>query len=501
MDNENEISKFFLSSENVKDMKTIANDILNMGLDFKLSEKVSQKKMKEHDDLNFLSLEESIDNLPQLLEEFREKVIPYCTNFSSPNFMGFPDSGNSLGGLSGSLLSDLLQQNLINASFCAPVATIMEINVIQWLRKVLGYSTSDVHNIMEVGGIVTYGGTGSNSTAMLLARENKDGNTLELGVRNPRNYKVIVPKGIGHYSIASSLKWLGLGNNIIEVPTENYRYNLKKLREALINHSNEIMAVVAYAGDSRTMTIDNLSEVADLVKTLTPNVWLHCDACHGFSLAFSKKYKDRIKGIEKFDSISTDPHKVLGIPYCISVLLVKTPQSLNLIHSQSDLIMNENMALGQTTPFLGSKSWISLKLWLVAKHLGSEKIGAMVDKRIELTNYLQDLILKSSKLILLNRTDINSVMFMYIGDKHQEVSLSSVQNINNINKSIYDRLKDEGIYYLHQFPIIDNTETIYRGFELCPLRFMSGNPNLTIEELQKMVIEVENLGDRFVGES
>ncbi|VLI25253.1 Uncharacterised protein [Streptococcus pneumoniae] len=55
MDNENEISKFFLSSENVKDMKTIANDILNMGLDFKLSEKVSQKKMKEHDDLNFLS--------------------------------------------------------------------------------------------------------------------------------------------------------------------------------------------------------------------------------------------------------------------------------------------------------------------------------------------------------------------------------------------------------------------------------------------------------------
>lgn len=30
---------------------------------------------------------------------------------------------------------------------------------------------------------------------------------------------------------------------------------------------------------------------------------------------------------------------------------------------------------------------------------------------------------------------------------------------------------------------------------------MSGNPNLTIEELQKMVIEVENLGDRFVGES
>ena len=91
MDNENEISKFFLSSENVKDMKTIAHDILNMGLDFKLSEKVSQKKMKEHDDLNFLSLEESIDNLPQLLEEFREKVIPYCTNFSSPNFMGFPD--------------------------------------------------------------------------------------------------------------------------------------------------------------------------------------------------------------------------------------------------------------------------------------------------------------------------------------------------------------------------------------------------------------------------
>ena len=56
---------------------------------------------------------------------------------------------------------------------------------------------------------------------MLLARENHIKNTMKRGVRNPEKFKVVIPKGIGHYSIKSSLMWIGCGDNVIEVPTIN----------------------------------------------------------------------------------------------------------------------------------------------------------------------------------------------------------------------------------------------------------------------------------------
>jgi len=54
------------------------------------------------------------------------------------------------------------------------------------------------------------------------------------------------------------------------------------------------MAVVTYAGDSRTMTVDNLEGVYDTVKSQDERIWMHADACHGFSLAFSKALKHKI---------------------------------------------------------------------------------------------------------------------------------------------------------------------------------------------------------------
>ena len=105
------------------------------------------------------------------------------------------------------------------------------------------------------------------------------------------------------------------------------------------------MCVVAYAGDSRTMSIENLQEVYEIVKSEDKNIWLHADACHGFSLAFSEKLKNKIKGLELFDSISTDPHKVLMIPYTLSALLIKEPEKIKMISSTSDLIMQEHMHL------------------------------------------------------------------------------------------------------------------------------------------------------------
>lgn len=466
-------------------------EIVDMGLNFKLQENFREKHITENIIQNILKMPVNTTKLEDIIIFMKEEILPYCSNFGTEKFMGFPDAGNSIAGISGAVLSDFLQQNLINSSFCAPIATYMEIAVIKWLREIVGYKDTEVSNIWNVGGIITYGGTVSNCIAMLLARENHKQSTMKNGVLNPNEYKVIIPKGIGHYSIKSSLMWIGCGDNIIEVPTVNYKYDLEELKKVLIENKGKIMSVVAYVGDSRSMTIDNLTQIYKIVKEIDDNIWLHADACHGFSLGFSEKLKSKISGIELFDSISTDPHKVLAVPYTISALLLKNPETIKKVTTTSDLIMKEDYAFGQITPFIGSKSWMSLKVWFAFQNMGKNGIAQIIEKRCKMAQYLKEKLENRKEYIILNDVDINSVMFLYVGNK-DNITMS-IDEINSINKQIKYKIDADGIYFLHQFSIIDDNKKVSQNAILYPLRYMSGNDNITIEHINNMIEYIDSI--------
>lgn len=487
--------KEILNKNNKEYAYKCLNKSLSMGLDFKLNNNVKEKMYNGENFEELLQIPIDGIELNQLLDKFKEEILPYCSNFSSEKFMGFPDAGNSIAGMSGAILADMLQQNLINSTFCAPIATYMEIAVIKWFRELLGFKIKNpIKNIWDVGGIITYGGTGSNATAMLLARENFKKNTMTNGVSNPSDYKILIPKGIGHYSIRSSSMWLGCGDNIVEVETNNFRYNLDALKKALEDNKGKIMCVVSYVGDSRTMTIENLKEVHRIVKEFDENIWLHADACHGFSLAFSEKLKDKIDGIQLFDSVSTDPHKVLAIPYCVSALLVKDPEKFKLVTSTSDLIMQEDFAWGQVTPFIGSKSWVSLKIWFIMNNMGVKKIGEMIEKRHDTALKFAEIIKSSTDFVLLNDVNINSVVFMYTNGNENY----SLDELNNLNLKIQNKMLNDGKYYLHKFSLPDDNGIIEKGSLLYPLRYMSGNDNISTKDLEEILNYIRKISKEFL---
>lgn len=482
-----------LNQENKQYAEGCLKQVLDIGLNFKLNNNFKAKKYMGQNFNKLLDIPYDGVELKELLKNFENEILPYCSNFANENFMGFPDAGNSIAGISGAVLADFLQQNLINSSFCAPIATYMEIAVIKWLREIIGYKTKKINNIWDVGGIITYGGTGSNATAMLLARENFRNNTMKNGVKNPSDYKIIIPKGIGHYSIRSSSMWLGCGDNIIEVETENFKYNLKELEKTLKDNKGKIMCVVSYVGDSRTMTIENLKEVYRIVKNVDENIWLHADACHGFSLAFSEKLRKKIDGIEYFDSISTDPHKVLTIPYCVSALLIKNPQKFKLITSTSDLIMQEDYAWGQITPFIGSKSWVSLKIWFMIKNIGINNIGKMIEERCLMAKKFASIIENTDDFVVINDININSVVFMYVGNKKENINDKDIEYLNELNIKIHNKMMSDGKYHLHKFSLLDDKGVLKKGATIYPLRYMSGNPNITEKTLEGVLDYIRNI--------
>ncbi|MDE0267557.1 MAG: pyridoxal-dependent decarboxylase [Acidimicrobiaceae bacterium] len=467
--------------------------VVELGFDFKSRKQFYHRKQGKPPRQ---VVEEGLPTTPTAIDDVLDSLaadyLPGMPNFASPHFLGFPDAGNSIAGLSGAVLSDFLNVNMINSTFCSRVAAEMEISVINWFREIIGYDAAqpfseyeEQDSIDNVGGMVLYGGTMSNYAAALLARERAFPGTKKTGVRfDTSKVKVVVPEGIKHYTVAASLAWCGLGSeNMIEAPIRGYRYDqraLSRLFRAARENGERIIMLVAYAGDSRTMTIEDLTGLHDLVRGESPDTWLHCDGCHGTSLAFSEKLRHHLQGIELYDSVTVDPHKVLAVPYPLSLFLVARPEVLRVIDTESDLIMRQGRSLGRRTPVVGSKAFIACRLWMLMKMHGVSGIAELVEQRCDMAQTFAEMIRKDERFLLINDVMFNSVTFVYVPRKFRGdgMTLSQAEELSVLNRRIYEQVMAEGKYYIHSFVIADDLNRIGcgRDFSVNVLRFMSGNP-------------------------
>src|SRR3989344_782634 len=397
-----ELKKYFINSNNKKECLDIFSQIIQEGIGFKTNSK-SVLKYKEQEEI----MKDLLEPIPikskdirKVIKECKKKIIDGSVNFSSEDFLAFPDTGNSTAAMCGHLLYGMLNQNLINSIHCSPTATFVEIAVINWLRDIIGYKVKkNPRDIIDVGGMNVPGGTLANTIALLLARERILPKTMQKGlIKTNKPLKMFIPEGIGHYTSKAAMAWLGIGaENIVEVKTKK---------------DSIPFAIISYAGDSRTMAIDDFVGLSKIAKKY--KIWFHIDACHGASLCFSDKLKYKIKGINLADSVTLDPHKILFTPYPLSYLLIKNPNDIKPVSGISDLITKEKYSFGQITPFLGSRSFNSLKLWFLIKNLGKKEIGKLIEERHEMVNYFASLVEKETDFYLMNNIMINSAVYIMI---------------------------------------------------------------------------------------
>ncbi len=404
-------------------------------------------------------------SLKEVFLEF-EKYLPYCVNQSNPRYLAFPDSGNFPEAIIADILKTFLNQNLIADVKSAPIGTYIEIQIIDWFRQLVGYKKDNCfpNGIGNIGGVLCFRGVMSIVTSLLVARSKLKKNSFQEGFQEKDTY-LIVPDIIDHYSTELSLGYLGIGTkNIVKVKLdEDFKMDitdLKKKIERIKSQGSKILAVVAYAGDSRTMRIDSLKKISKICKK--ENIWLHVDACHGGALLFSDKLNKRLEGIKYADSISLDPHKTLGVPYPCSLALFRRPKDLKLVSKFYDsTIIKDTYDLGQITPFIGSKSFESLKLWFLLNVQGKNGLGKEVERRFKLANYFKKMLDKEENFSTLNNVNINSVCFLYFPLELKNLLFTSrnkkeiLEFIDKLNKNIHDSLYKKGDLCIHTFKLTD----------------------------------------------
>jgi len=148
---------------------------------------------------------------------------------------------------------------------------------------------------------------------------------------------------------------------------ERLRIDVDSLRAAIARDRADGLApfmVVATAGTTSAGAIDPLAAVAEVAAA--EDLWLHVDAAWGGAGALIPELRPGFAGIERADSITFDPHKLLSVPFGAGLFLTRHATVLDATFHVSTSYVPASGKL--VDPFTHSLQWsrrfIGLKVLL-----------------------------------------------------------------------------------------------------------------------------------------
>jgi L-2,4-diaminobutyrate decarboxylase len=272
----------------------------------------------------------------------------------------------------------------------APMATALEQKFVQWLISEAGLPAAG-------NGTFTTGGTQSNYMGLLLARDAFLKSQFQVSAQKrglpPQAARMrILCSEVAHFTVEKSAAQLGLGTDaVVRVAVDDgFRMQATSLRVALDGMRDDGLlpfAIVATAGTTDFGSVDPLPEIAALAGPA--GIWLHVDAAYGGALLFSHQHRGKLDGIESADSLSIDFHKLFWQPIPASAFLLRDARHLELIELYADYLnpeIHEEQGIPNlvTNSLLTTRRFDVLKPWFSFQLLGRHKLGAMIDRTIEL---------------------------------------------------------------------------------------------------------------------
>ncbi len=380
--------------------------------------------------------------IKDVLQEIKTSIISHSVKVGNPYYIGHMTSAIPYFMVLLEMIIAALNQNQVKIE-TAKASSFVERELVAWLHTLVynrkkSFYDNCIHNPRIALGNVTSGGTLSNMTALMVAREKafpSDANFPGLRVAGSdkalRYYGytrgVILVSTRGHYSIRKAANLLGIGEaNVINIPVDTYnRIDLRKLERRIKmlkkGHDNEkskIIAIIGIAGTTETGNVDNLEALSEISRET--GAFFHVDASWGGPALLADEYRHLFRGIEKADSVAIDSHKLLYCPMSMGVALFKSEKDLNLIKNTSRYVIRRNSVdMGRFT-LEGSRAFSCLKPWASLKILGREGYGLLFRHARESTEYLKDILDQCRNFETLNYPELFILNYRFIPEKVQD---------------------------------------------------------------------------------
>jgi L-2,4-diaminobutyrate decarboxylase len=169
------------------------------------------------------------------------------------------------------------------------------------------------------------------------------------------------------------------------------------------------LAVVATAGSTATGSFDDLQAIADLCER--HDTWLHVDAAHGASVLLAPSLRHLAGGLDRADSLSWDPHKMMWMPLSLGAILVRDGVWLRrAFEADAPYLFHGSGNLGEMT-IQCSKRADAVKLWLTLQIAGTEPIVRALEHVTAMTRYLFELVVASDDFEAMHEPEFNIFCF------------------------------------------------------------------------------------------
>ncbi|HYB64962.1 MAG TPA: aminotransferase class V-fold PLP-dependent enzyme [Steroidobacteraceae bacterium] len=233
---------------------------------------------------------------------------------AGPRYFGFVIGGSLPAALAADWLVSAWDQNAgLHAT--SPLVSAVEEVTAGWLRELAGLPPT-----MTVGFVT--GCQMASFTGLAAARHRvlRDaGWDVEAqGLFGAPAIEVLVGDE-AHYTIFLALRLLGLGGSRLRrVPVDRQGRMRADALGSMLESVDGPCIVCAQAGNVNSGAFDPLERIAGLTRA--HRAWLHVDGAFGLWAAAAPGLAHLVRGVERADSIATDGHKWLNVPYDCGVV-------------------------------------------------------------------------------------------------------------------------------------------------------------------------------------
>ena len=338
----------------------------------------------------------------EILAGLDRDVLPFASRDGHPRFFGFVPFAGTWPGALGDLIASAC--NLYTGSWMESAGpSQVELEVLDWFKDWIGFPP-------EAAGTLVSGGSAGNLTALACARENAgraDAATTSCSTSPTRRTR---PSPARRGCSASGRSRCACCR--ATSPSVSRRGTLAAAMDADEARGLKPFAVVAQGGATNTGAVDPLDELADLCRER--GAWLHVDAAYGGFAALADR--GLLRGIERADSVTLDPHKWLYQPFECGCVLVRNGQALRHAFEMHPDYLHDARTVDEEVNFsdLGlqlTRSARALKLWVSLRYFGLDAFRETIRRTLDLAAAAAGRVERSETLELMAPPSLGVVCF------------------------------------------------------------------------------------------
>uniref|UniRef100_A0A674BZ73 Glutamate decarboxylase 1 n=1 Tax=Salmo trutta TaxID=8032 RepID=A0A674BZ73_SALTR len=435
-----------------------------------------------------LELSDQPESLEQILVDCRD-TLKYGVRTGHPRFFNQLSTGLDIIGLSGEWLTSTANTNMFTYEI-APVFVLMEQLTLKKMREIIGWPDGEGDGIFSPGGAI------SNMYSVMIARYKFFPEVKTKGMTAaPR--LVLFTSEHSHYSIKKASAALGFGTeNLILLSTDERGRVIPADLEAKVIDAKARgcvpMFVNATAGSTVYGAFDPIHEIADICEKY--NMWLHVDGAWGGGLLMSRKHRHKLCGVERANSVTWNPHKMMGVPLQCSAILVRERGVLSGCNSmcagylfQPDKQYDVSYDTGDKAIQCGRHVDI-FKFWLMWKAKVIKRVQH-IDKCLDLSHYLYTKIKgrEGYQMVFDGEPQHTNVCFWYLppGIRDMPDGQEKREKLHKVAPKIKALMMESGTTMVGYQP---------QGDKVNFFRMVISNPAATRSDIDFLTDEIERLG-------